>query len=148
MIQSGGDLMNEEFGQKLKTLREENGMSQSELADELNVSRQAVYKWESNKGYPDIENLIRISDIFDVTIDEMIRKDKALQNKISIDDEKNFEQLSDPGFYIGMILIFLGALVFDGNLGTSLMMIGLISIIFFDDLIKSIKSSQFHNCSF
>ena len=132
--------MNDEFGEKLKALREEKGITQSELADTLNVSRQAVYKWESNKGYPDIENLIRISDIFEVTIDELIRKDKALQEKISIDDDGSFDKFSDPGFYIGMVLIFLGVLVFDGALTNTFLMIGVIVLIFFDDLVKSIKS--------
>lgn len=137
MIQTGGDLMNEKFGGKLRALRENKGMSQSDLADQLNVSRQAVYKWESNKGYPDIENLIRISDIFNVTIDELIRKDETLQNKIRIDDEGN---LSDPGFYIGIVLILLGLLVFDGGLTTAFVMIGVIVMIFFTDLVKSIKT--------
>ena len=132
--------MNEEFGEKLKALREEEGISQSELAEQLNVSRQAVYKWESNKGYPDIENLIRISDIFNVTIDELIRKDESLREKISIGEDSTFEQLSDPGFYIGIILILLGIFLFDGKTTTTFLIIGIITIIFFNDLVKSIKS--------
>ncbi|MFP3360578.1 helix-turn-helix transcriptional regulator, partial [Planococcus sp. SIMBA_143] len=52
--------MDMEFGNKLKKLRMDEGMSQEELSRELSVSRQAVYKWESNRGYPDIDNLIRI----------------------------------------------------------------------------------------
>lgn len=132
--------MNEEFGEKLKALREKEGMSQTELAERLNVSRQAVYKWESNKGYPDIENLIQISDIFNVTIDELIRKDKILRNKISIDDDDNFEQFSDPGFYIGIVIGFIGLLVFDGSLSNAFVIIGFLIMLFFTDLVKSIKT--------
>lgn len=132
--------MNEEFGEKLKALREKESMSQSELAERLNVSRQAVYKWESNKGYPDIENLIQISDIFNVTIDELIRKDEVLRNKISIDDDDNFEQFSDPGFYIGIVIAFIGLLVFDGSLSNAFLVIGFLIMLFFTDLVKSIKT--------
>ncbi len=47
-------------------------MSREELAGEMNVSRQAVYKWKNNKGYPDIENLIKLSERYNVTLDELI----------------------------------------------------------------------------
>ncbi|CAM3537377.1 helix-turn-helix domain-containing protein [Marinicrinis lubricantis] len=128
-----------EFGNKLKHLREQQGWSQDDLAQRLNVSRQAVYKWESNKGYPDIQNLIAISDLFEVTIDELIREDHDLQNKISIDeDEESFEQLSDPGFYLGLVIILLGLFVFDNSSG--LLIIGMLVMVFFTDIIQSIRS--------
>ena len=44
----------------------------------MNVSRQAVYKWENNKGYPDIENLIKLSELYNVTLDELIKGDQSL----------------------------------------------------------------------
>jgi len=43
----------------------------------MNVSRQAVYKWENNKGYPDIENLIKLSELYNVTLDELIKGDQS-----------------------------------------------------------------------
>jgi len=46
------------LGEQLEKLREEKKMSREEVAGAMNVSRQAVYKWENNKGYPDIENLL------------------------------------------------------------------------------------------
>ena len=49
-------------------------MSREDLAGEMNVSRQAVYKWENNKGYPDIENLIKLSEVYNVTLDELIKE--------------------------------------------------------------------------
>ncbi|GAA0428936.1 hypothetical protein GCM10008934_18240 [Virgibacillus salarius] len=127
------------FGHKIKSLREKNGLSQENLAKQLNVSRQAVYKWETNKGYPDIVNLIRISDIFEVTLDELIREDKDLQDKITIDEEEYFEKLSDPGFYIGIIILFIS--IFIENSPDYLMILGILCMVFFDDLLKSIKAA-------
>ncbi|WP_199689861.1 MULTISPECIES: helix-turn-helix transcriptional regulator [Clostridia] len=69
------------FGEKLKKCRKKRGWSQEKLANELHASRQAVYKWEANKGYPDIQNLIRISDLFGITIDELIRGDKKCRRR-------------------------------------------------------------------
>ncbi|KIH71375.1 DNA-binding protein [Salinicoccus roseus] len=129
-----------EFGNKLKKLRMDEGMSQEELSRELSVSRQAVYKWESNRGYPDIDNLIRISDIFNVTIDELIRNDKDMKNKISIDEEQAFESLGDAGFYLGMIMVILAIFLFEGSASTTLLVLGMLTVAFFDDFIKSLKS--------
>ena len=132
--------MENEFGGKLKTLREEREWSQDELARELHVTRQAVYKWESGKGYPDINNIIRISDIFEVTIDDLIRNDKKLHNKISIDEEEAFEELSDPGFYIGFVLVIIGVFSDNESISTLFPIIGILTMCFFTDFIKSIKS--------
>ncbi|WP_179287323.1 helix-turn-helix domain-containing protein [Salinicoccus roseus] len=125
-----------EFGNKLKKLRMDEGMSQEELSRELSVSRQAVYKWESNRGYPDIDNLIRISDIFNVTIDELIRNDKDMKDKISIDEEQAFESLGDAGFYLGMIMVILAIFLFEGTASTTLLVLGMLTVAFFDDFIK------------
>lgn len=132
--------MDMEFGNKLKKLRMDEGMSQEELSRELSVSRQAVYKWESNRGYPDIDNLIRISDIFNVTIDELIRNDKDMKNKISIDEEQAFESLGDAGFYLGMLMVILAIFLFEGSASTTLLVLGMLTVAFFDDFIKSLKS--------
>lgn len=62
-----------DFGMKLQKLRKEKGLSQEELAQQLNVSRQAVSKWESSVGYPEIDKLIIISQLFEVSIDYLIK---------------------------------------------------------------------------
>ncbi|MGE7307256.1 helix-turn-helix domain-containing protein [Priestia megaterium] len=90
------------LGEQLQKLREEKKMSREELAGEMNVSRQAVYKQENNKGYPDIENLIKLSELYDVTLDELIKGDQKFQKKIAIDEEE--EEPSTPGFVIGLSL--------------------------------------------
>lgn len=63
------------FGEKLQQLRKEKGLSQEDLAHQLNVSRQAVSKWESQNGYPEIEKMILISDLFQVSLDYLMKKD-------------------------------------------------------------------------
>ncbi len=60
------------FGEKLSNLRKSKGLSQEDLASELNVSRQAVSKWESNNAYPETEKILAICKLFDVSMDELM----------------------------------------------------------------------------
>ncbi len=62
-----------EFGEKLFKLRKENGMSQESLAERLNTSRQAISKWENGQGYPETEKLLLISNIFNVSLDYLLK---------------------------------------------------------------------------
>lgn len=66
------------FSLKLKALRKESKLSQEQLAEKLNVSRQAVTKWETEAGIPDIDNLLAISTLFGISLDELM-SDKKLQ---------------------------------------------------------------------
>ena len=68
-----------EFHEKLQSLRREKGLTQEELAQALYVSRAAVSKWESGRGYPNIDSLKDLSRFFGVTIDEMLTGEEALQ---------------------------------------------------------------------
>lgn len=61
------------FYEKLYELRKAAGMTQNDLAEKLNVSRQAVSRWEMGTAMPDVENLITISDLFGVTLDELLK---------------------------------------------------------------------------
>ena len=62
-----------EFGEKLFKLRKENGMSQESLAERLNTSRQAISKWENGQGCPETEKLLLISNIFNVSLDYLLK---------------------------------------------------------------------------
>ena len=77
---------------RLKREREKRGWSQTELAEKLHVSRQSVSKWETGKNYPSIEVIIDLSDLFGITIDELLRSDEELKEKV-IQDSK---QLAYP----------------------------------------------------
>jgi len=78
-----------QFNEKLKMLRKEKGFTQESLADKLNVSRQAITKWESGDGIPDIENLKQISILFNTTIDELVKEDKD----INLENKKNYSEI-------------------------------------------------------
>lgn len=79
------------FSDKLQKIRKENNITQEGLADKLNVSRQAVSKWESGIAYPDTEKLIQISKIFNVSLDELIN-DKEIHNE-EIKKKLNFMEI-------------------------------------------------------
>lgn len=78
-----------EFCEKLQILRKNKGITQEELAKALYVSRTAVSKWESGKGYPGIESLRRIGEYFNVTVDELLSGEKI----ISIAEKENRSNL-------------------------------------------------------
>ncbi len=87
-----------QFNEKIKMLRKNNNLTQEELAEKLNVSRQAITKWESGEGIPDIDNLKEISTLFNITIDELVKenKDVSMNNnnyieEIEIDHTKHFD---------------------------------------------------------
>lgn len=89
-----------EFHEKLQELRKSRGLTQEELAEELYVSRTAISKWESGRGYPSIDSLKEISNYFSVTIDELLSTDKLL----SIAEKENRANLR------GMCDLLLGLL--------------------------------------
>ena len=67
-----------EFHEKLQKLRKERGLTQEELAEVLFVSRTAISKWESGRGYPSIDSLKEISHYFEVSIDELLSADTLI----------------------------------------------------------------------
>lgn len=126
------------IGEQLVKLRKENNMSQEKLAKLLGVSRQTIYKWENNKAYPDMINLVTISEIFDVSMDELIKGDKKNNQIVNqIQSRKNsYEYKSEK--YIGnlpLIHINLGmknckakGIIAIGNVSVGLISIGLVSV--------------------
>lgn len=67
------------FGEKLSFLRKQRGMTQMELAEKLDISRQAVSRWEQGVSNPSTENLVSIGMLFDVTVDALVNEDVQLQ---------------------------------------------------------------------
>lgn len=74
-----------EFHEKLQELRKKRGLTQEELAEALYVSRTAISKWESGRGYPSIDSLKEISNFFSVSIDDLLSGEKLL----SIAEQEN-----------------------------------------------------------
>jgi len=79
-----------EFNEKLQELRKQRGLTQEELAQSLYVSRTAISKWESGRGYPNIDSLKGLSKFFSVTIDELLSGEEVLS--IAEEDSKEKER--------------------------------------------------------
>ena len=60
------------IAEKIKKLRKDNNMTQEDLAEKLNVSRQTISKWETNIAIPDADNIVAISKLFNITTDELL----------------------------------------------------------------------------
>ena len=72
------------IGSKISDLRASRGYSQEKLAELLLVSRQTISNWENDKTYPDVDRLVALSDLFEISLDELIKEDIPLmKNKIS-----------------------------------------------------------------
>ncbi len=81
-----------EFYERIKQIRKDNKLTQEDLANKLNVSRQAVSNWENNKNLPDIEMIIGISKVFSVSLDELIFGGKdmtKIEEKLIKDGSEN-----------------------------------------------------------
>ena len=103
---------------RIQTLRKSKGMSQEELADATGVSRQAVSKWESEQSVPDIDKIVILSEIFDVTTDYLLKGIEPVEN----DDHKTMADVIDQKILtekngtraktiLKWVLIVLGALL-------------------------------------
>ena len=81
------------FAENLKMLRKQAGMSQEQLAEKLGVSRQAVTKWETGAGIPDIENIMAISMLFDISIDDLLSNER--DSKKVVETEYLYESITE-----------------------------------------------------
>lgn len=84
-----------EFNNKLYNLRKQKGLSQEELASRLNVSRQTVSKWEVGESTPDMEKLAAISELFEVSLDELVLDKKPKQQEVVAEQIVKSELYSD-----------------------------------------------------
>ena len=64
------------LGEKIYKLRKEKGLSQEALAELVGTTRQAISKWENNQGYPETEKLLMLSNVFEVSIDFLLKDEK------------------------------------------------------------------------
>lgn len=93
------------IGKRIHEIRQQKNLTQEQLASDLAISRQAVSKWESGKAIPDIENLMYISNLYDVSLDELVKGDDKVSQKIVADvSARKWHKLS--------ILFFAALLVY------------------------------------
>lgn len=84
----GGNIM---LGEQLKKYREKSHLSQTEVAENLALTRQAISRWENNRAYPDIDNLIRLSKLYSVTLDDLLAENETLKKKLNINTKNIIE---------------------------------------------------------
>ena len=71
-----------EIGQKLKNARIQSGMTQENVAEKLNVSRQTISNWENEKSYPDIINIIELSNLYSISLDVLLKGDEKMMKHL------------------------------------------------------------------
>ncbi len=104
--------MNMEMAERILQLRKSNGLSQEDLADKIGVSRQAVSKWESGQSMPDLDKIILMSDLFEVTTDYILKgTDKLLPADEPLSEDQASGNHHSSGtrisfLYPGMMLLF------------------------------------------
>ena len=104
---------------KIKNARTIKKLTQEQVAEDLNVSRQTISNWENGESLPDIVSIIRMSELYDLSLDELLKGDATLLNKIERDmkvakAENNVIKFVWISIVIGVVMIILGN-VFDGN---------------------------------
>ena len=136
------------IGEKLFELRKSKNLSQEEVADKLNVTRQTVSKWETNQSTPDFDKIVPLCELYEITPNELLTGEKQEQEKVNNEnsDEFNFDEVKNNLFTRGKddednyenmtknqikqksaevvsssILIFFFAIAFAG-IGTTVMM--------------------------
>ena len=95
--------------EQINNLRKQHGLSQDDFANLFNVSRQTVSNWENGKSYPDLEMIIKVSDYFKVSIDELLKND--VQTVKKIDNEKKAKK---KYLILLLVLCFFGTVTIWG----------------------------------
>lgn len=83
------------LNEKIYEYRKLNRWSQEELADKLEVSRQTVSKWEVGKAVPELEKLIKLSELFNITVDELVKENIEIVSKEELDNVNNFAKSAE-----------------------------------------------------
>lgn len=111
------------LGETIYKLRTQANLSQEELANQLEVSRQSVSKWETNSSIPDLDKLIKLSEIFGVTIDEMVKTEKRekcekCENEVKLHAKRNkIKKLGIVLLCISFLMLLLVGVTNNSKLG-------------------------------
>ena len=107
------------IGEKIRNAREEMNLTQTQAAESLMVSRQTISSWENGKSLPDILSVIRMSKLYKMSLDELLKGDKAMMEKFEKDAEiQKVERKLIKYAFIGIFIwvaIFILHLIIDGN---------------------------------
>ncbi|MBM6615807.1 helix-turn-helix transcriptional regulator [Desemzia sp. RIT804] len=109
------------LSERLKESRLNKGYSQGEVAEFLHISRQSISKWENGNSYPDLDNLVKLSEYYEVSIDKLLKENQKMEttiklNELQVEKEKQKsvfireEVKKDEGLFL-LIIAFLGCLI-------------------------------------
>ena len=99
------------LGETIYRLRTEKSLSQGDLAEMLDVSRQSISKWENNSAVPDLDKLIKLGEIFGVSLDELVKGEPHVKKSSPVEEKKREEGGFPPRKIAGTILLCMGFLV-------------------------------------
>lgn len=125
------------FGEKLQALRQKAGMSQDALAEKLNVSRQAVSRWERDETMPETDKVIALADLFGVTTDYLLRQRPEAKQEPPRQERRSGRDFIEraaylaktKGYLLGWLLVVWGVLDLATLLLMSLGVFGFLSIL-------------------
>jgi transcriptional regulator with XRE-family HTH domain len=133
-----------EIGKQIKKYRGELGFSQDMLSEKIYVSRQTISNWENDKSYPDINSLLRLSEIFQVSIDILIKGDvEKMEEEIKKEDQEQFRKDS---FIFGILLLMvivtpIPLLHYLNNVGIAIWIVVTIVAIVFAVKVEKVKKT-------
>lgn len=133
-----------ELGKQIRKYRSEMQLSQEELAEKVFVSRQTISNWENDKNYPDIKSLVLLSDIFGVSLDNLVKGDmEKMKEQINSEELANFEKNSKifSVLLIAAILLPIPLAHFCGIVGIGMWFLLFISGMYFAIQIEKQKKN-------
>jgi len=101
------------IGQKLQNARKNRQLTQEEVSSEILVSRQTISNWENEKSYPDIINIIKLSNIYEISLDDLLKGDENIMNHLAESTNLVKSNAKLIIFSIINILIFIVLIVFN-----------------------------------
>lgn len=95
-----------ELGEKLKQARGRAGLKQEELAQKIGVSRQTVSNWENNRSYPDIGSVLKLSDLYGLSVDEMLKEDTGMRRHVE-ESTQRFKGFADTLREVALVILMV-----------------------------------------
>ena len=101
-----------DFGQQIKKVRNDHGLTQEEMANKLNVSRQTISSWENNRNLPDLELVVQIAEKFNLSVDELLTGENLKDKLVKDGREVTKQRLNRNIYLIGAGLMVVGLVLF------------------------------------
>lgn len=104
------------FGVRLKQARRDKKLTQENVAQELNVSRQTISSWENERSYPDIDSLIRLSDFYHLSLDQLLKEDTGMKEEIQKKEQlAKINKVWLGSFLVNLLVLIIILLNLTGN---------------------------------